>query len=296
MTAVADRQAYARTLRLMLMRFRSLARPVLVSGVALVAGTALANAQQQSSNARGAWPCGGRLDPSYFKVAEGTGGHLFLLAPEEIGDSAPLLTAVTNHPQTIFRLAGSVTSGLHDFQVPIDPSVESVVFSISVQCLEAAYVLQPSGALASGDDVTDLSSFRAERMVIVRRPQPGVWTVRVAGRGVAGIAVQARSPLGLAHVEFAPAQSTTFSALPTFGVENTLRMRISGRLAQFQASLVSGLDVALGALALSPADTEATYVSRFNPSAGGFRVMIVGTDAEGFAVQRMFAPLFTRLR
>jgi hypothetical protein len=278
------------------MRLRAVARFVSPAIVAILAASAPGAAQQQTPATRTAWPCGGRLDPSYFRVAEGTGGQLFLVAPDEIADSAPLLTAFNNHPQTIFRLAGTVTPGLHDFQIPIDPSVESVVFSASVQCLDAAYVLQPSGELASGDGVTDVSGFRAQRLVTVRRPQPGIWTVRVAGRGVAGVIVQARSPVGITNLEFAPAQSTTFTALPTFGVENALRMQITGHLPQFQASLVSGVDVPLGSLPVSAGDTEASYVSRFTPSAEGFRVMIVGKDAEGFAVQRMYAPLFTPLR
>ena len=252
-------------------------------------------AQQQPSVPRSAWPCTGRLDPSYFRVAEGSGGHLLLLAPDEIADSASLLLAFTSHQQTIFRLAGSVTPGLHDFQVPIDPSVESVVFSVSVQCLDAVYVLDPSGALASGDAVTNRSTFRAERMVIVRQPQPGMWTVRVAGSGVAGITVQAKSPLGIAGVEFSAAGSTTFMPVPAFGVENTVRLRM-GRIAQPRASQVSGVDESLGSLPLSLGETEGTYLSRFLPDAGGFRVMVVGRDEEGFAVQRMYAPLFAPLR
>src|SRR4029453_309911 len=149
-------------------------------------------AQQQPSVPRSGWPCTGRLDPSYFRVAEGSGGHLLLLAPDEIADSASLLLAFTSHPQTIFSLAGSVAPGLHDFQVPIDPSVESVVFSVSMQCLDAAYVLDPSGAVASGDAVSYRSTFRAERLVIVRQTQPGIWTIRVAGRGGGGPPVAAK--------------------------------------------------------------------------------------------------------
>jgi hypothetical protein len=261
----------------------------------MLAMAAFVAAQQQPSAPRSGWPCTGRLDPSYFRVAEGSGGHLLLLAPDEIAESASLLLAFTSHPQTIFRLAGSVTPGLHDFQVPIDPSVESVVFSVSVQCLDAADVLDPSGAVASGDAVTDRSTFRAERMVIVRQPQPGMWTVRVAGRGVAGVSVQAKSALGIAAVEFSAAGSTTFMPSPAFGVENTVRVRI-GRIAQPQASRVSGVDEPLGPLPLSFGETEGTYLSRFLPDAGGFRVMVVGRDEQGFAVQRMYAPLFAPLR
>jgi len=48
----------------------------------------LIGAQQQASRPRGDWPCGARLDPSYFQVAEGSGGHLLLLAPEEISETS----------------------------------------------------------------------------------------------------------------------------------------------------------------------------------------------------------------
>jgi hypothetical protein len=145
--------------------------------------------------------------------------------------------------------------------------------------------------------VTNLATFRAQRVVIVKRPQSGIWTVRVAGQGVAAVAVQAQSPLGIGHIEFAPAQTTTsatFRALPEFGVENVLRMRISGQLAPVRASLVSGIDEPLGTLTLSAGDTEGAYLSRFAPSSEGFRVVIVG-ESGGFAVQRMYAPLFTPL-
>jgi hypothetical protein len=118
---------------------RNVVRAVFATTAIIIATSVTVGAQQQAPSPR-AWPCGGRLDPSYFRVAEGSGGQLLLLAPDEIADSTPVLLAITSHPQTIFRLAGSITPGLNDFQIPIDSSVESVVFSVSVQCLEAAYV------------------------------------------------------------------------------------------------------------------------------------------------------------
>src|SRR5436190_730356 len=190
----------------------------------------VAGAQQQRSNSPAAWPCGARIDSSYFHVAEGTGGHLLLLAPEEIGDSATLLTALGAHPQTIFRLAGSVTTGLHEFEVPIDPSIESVLFSISVQCLQTAEVVRPSGALAVGDDATLLPSFRAQHVVIVKRPQAGTWTLRVAGSGIAAVVVQAQSAIGISQPQFASAPGAPSSAVPVAGVENIATLRISGRV------------------------------------------------------------------
>jgi hypothetical protein len=254
------------------------------------------DAQQQTSNPRAGWPCGAPLDPSYFRVAEGSGGHLLLLAPTEIGDAAALLTAFGDHPQTIFRLAGAMNPGLHEFRVPIDSSVDSVLFSISVQCLHSADVARPSGALVGGPDVTDLSNFRAERMVIVKRPEPGVWTIRAAGSGVAGVMVQGRSALGIAQVEFAVSDSKAFTPVPLAGVENAVRIGISGYATEVKASLVNGAFRRIAPLPLTAGETESSYVSRFTPGVEGFRVRVEGKDADGVPFQRVHAPLFTPTR
>lgn len=266
----------------------------LVAAAALAAG-ALLGTQQQTSNSRAGWPCGARLDPSYFRVAEGTGGHLLLLAPEEVGDSATLLTAFGDHPRTIFRLAGSIAPGVHEFQVPIDPSIESVLFSISVQCLQVAEVRRPSGEPAGGADVTDLSNFRAERLVIARRPEPGVWTVRAGGTGIAGVIVQARSALGMS-VEFAAVGSADFTPVPLAGVENVVRLGMSAHATQVEASLVDHAFRRIATLRLTPGETENTYLARFTPGSEGFRVLVKGKDAAGHPFQRVHAPLFTLTR
>ena len=256
----------------------------------------LIGAQQQAAGPRGNWPCGARIDPSYFQVAEGSGGHLLLLAPEEIADSATLLTALGGHPQTLLRLAGSLTPGLHEFQVPVDPSVESVLFSISVQCLQVSDIVRPSGEAASGDDVVDLSNFRAERMVIVKRPESGMWTLRLSGSGVSGVVVQARSPIGIADVQFASARSTNFTAFPRAGVENVVKIRMRGRALEIRASIVSGVLLPVAPLPLERDETDESYLSRFTPGSEGVRVLVVGRDYDGVAFQRMYAPLITPMR
>ena len=270
-----------------------------LGAAAILAAATLVGAQQQQQqtpNTRAGFPCGARLDPSYFRVAEGSGGHLLLLAPEEIGDSTALLTAYGDHPQTIFRLAGSMTPGLHEFNVPIDSTVESALFSISVQCLQTADVVRPSGAPAIGDDVTDLSNFRAQHMVIVRRPEPGMWNIRVAGSGISGVVVQARTAIGISQPEFAPAPATTFGTIPSAGVQNTVRVRLSGRTSGLHASLVSDQFMSLAELPLSPGENEGTYWSQVTPGAEAFRLVVTGNDETGAVFQRMSAPLITPMR
>jgi hypothetical protein len=271
--------------------------PVHVGAVlAAVLGVSAPLHTQQQSNARAGWPCGGTVDPSYFHLAEGTGGHLLLLAPAEIGDSAALLGALDEHHQTIFRLAGRMNAGVHEFRVPVDSSVESVVFSISVQCLQVAEVRRPDGTPAGGAGVTDLSNFRAERMVIARQPEPGVWTMRVAGSGIAGVVAQARSELGLADVAFAQDGSTAFRRLPFPGVANVVRIGLSGPASDVTASIVDGGFRRMAALPLAAGDAENTYLSRFTPGTAGFRLVVEGRDPQGAPFQRVQAPLLTAAR
>jgi hypothetical protein len=266
-------------------------RPMTAAVVLMLQAAGMA--QQQTPTARADWPCGARIDPSYFHVAEGTGGQLLLLAPGEIAESAALMTAADGHHDTIFRLAGTINPSLHTIHVPIDAGVESVVFSISVQCLQSATVFGPDGTPAAGPNVTDLSNFRAERMVIVKQPSPGVWTISVSGTGLAGVSVQARSALGIRSVEFARAPATEFTRLPIAGMENTVRIVISGHADRVAAMMVSGAFKTLAPLTLVQGATEGTYLGRFTPGAEGFRVLITGQDAAGGSFQRVYAPLFT---
>jgi hypothetical protein len=236
------------------------------------------------------------MDPSFFRLAEGTGGHLLLLAPGEVGDSAALLTALGDHPQTIFRLAGLMNPGPHEFQIPIDSTVESVVFSLSVQCLETAEVLTPSGATAAGPDVKDLTNFRAIRMVTVASPQPGTWTVRISGRGIAGVVVQARSGIGLTQVEFAANRTSRFGPRPLAAVPNSVRLAVTGHPDDVAVSVVNGAfhEVARVVITAATDDEERRLVTgAFTPGRDPFRVMVTGRDARGFPFQRVAAQLVT---
>jgi len=263
----------------------------LVLGATLAAG--LHSPPQQQPTSRGSWPCGARVDPTYFHLAEATGGQLLLLAPSEISTSADLFTAFDKHAETIFRLGGTINPGVHDFRVPIDGSVESAMFSISVQCLQTADVLRPSGASAAGEGVTDLSNFLATRMVIVSKPEPGVWTVRVSGSGLAGVIVKARSAIRIATLQFAPSGTTQFSNVPTPGVENLVRFSVRGRVEHPEAVLVDAISKEIAPLPLEVAGENGDYQSRFTPGTNGFRIMLRGTGEDGTPLQRVYPSLFT---
>jgi hypothetical protein len=97
-------------------------------------------------------------------------------------------------------------------------------------------------------------------------------------------------------VEFAPEPGATFSAIPLAGVENTVRLHVSGDAPDIRASLVSGNFQQLADLPLAAGEATGTYLSRFTPDAAPFRVLVTGKDTDGFFFQRMSAPLVTPAR
>jgi hypothetical protein len=194
------------------------------------------------------------------------------------------------------RLAGDLKAGVHTFRVAGDPSVESLAVSISVQCLQTADVIDPSGVAVGGENVTDLSNVTGVRMVIVKRPVAGMWTLRVAGNGIGAVVVQARSNLALAQLAFAAAGSSEFGPVPLPGVENIVRFTVTGRTRRLAASLVNAAFREIARLPLAAGDTPGSYVSHFTPGAEGFRVTITGTDEADAPFQRVEASLFTPRR
>src|SRR5262249_21344193 len=125
------------------------------------------------------------------------------------------------------------------------------------------------------------------------RPEPGVWTVRASGSGLAGVMVKARSHVGITNVEFAAAGSSDFTSSPTRGVQNVVRIGVSGGAASAEGSLVNAAFREIAPLPLSSGDSPGTYVSRFLPGAEGFRVLIKGRLADGTLFQRVQGPLHT---
>jgi len=61
----------------------NLVRCALVTGCFVAAAVLVQpmTGAQERSPTRAGWPCGARLDPSFFRMAEATGGHVYLIAP-----------------------------------------------------------------------------------------------------------------------------------------------------------------------------------------------------------------------
>ena len=261
-------------------------------------------AQDQQPRSRPGWPCVGKPDPSYFTVAEGSGGQVFLFDPSEVGESSALMIGAMKHEETVYRAAGTLAEGVHEFSIPVDSAIESAMFSVSLQCLQVVEIVRPSGdELRANDPGVEYHQFQAGRIVTLPNPTPGAWTVRVAGKGMFFLVLQAKSELTLDRVAFVepggrPGHEGLFpiKGAPRRGVAQKLEVEMSGAFRNPRFRFVSSAAELIQELPLEPQDDssgEKSFLGDVTPRARQFRLAVSGEDGRGFPFQRVHAPLFT---
>jgi len=254
-----------------------------------------AKAQGQQPKNQIGWPCSGKVEPSFIRTAEATGGKVFLFTPNEITGAADDMSASSGHRETVFRAGGQLDDGVHDFEIPLDSTIESAYFFMALQCQQFVAVLQPVGdELRADAPGVDHHAFEAVRLVTIKAPSPGTWKVRMAGRGFFSVIVTAKTNLALTGVSLAQ-NGVPIKGLAPLGQPVRLEAAMSGEPRQVGFHLISMRAETLRTVELrleQEADKRRTYAADVTLPGTEFRVLMTGIDANGFPFQRVTEKLF----
>lgn len=244
------------------------------------------------------------VDPAYIKEAQETGGQLFFLNPSEAALTFSLIRPqLKGNLVPIMSVNGALTGASQEFAAPIDSSVQSATFSVSIDVPGPIDLLRPSGAIVISTDpgvtITNLSS---GRVVTVNAPETGSWRVRVAGSGSFSVEARANSPIQLNSFQFVeltgrPGHEGLFpiAGQPAINTDQTGLASLFGpfNTANFKLASEAGDTIQTVSLARGNPDAAAEeFVGVFRPPAQAFRVVVSGTDSNGVAYQRLFPTLF----
>lgn len=258
---------------------------------------------QQPASPRPGWPCVGRPDPSLVQVSEASGGQVFLLDPSELASSATVLLARDGLDETLHRVLGELAPGDRTFDVEIDGSVSRVLFSVSLQCLHAMEIVRPSGTpVSSAEPGVRWTQFQAGRLITVDDPEPGRWQVRVAGKGLVSMVVNARSDLALEGVRVVRAggrpghEGLMRDDTPLVpGTVRLLEITLARGIVAPSFELRGGADERLGAVSVRAVEDgggDRVFLSEFQVPGVPFRLVVTSRDGEGRIVQRVQGSLF----
>ena len=272
--------------------------------VALLACCLPAFSQQQRSPIHyGPGVCG-PADPTYIRTAEESGGQPLFLAPGEVAKSFALVSELTrsNHV-TLLWARGDLSEG-PDFLVPVDSTVERLVFSLSFDTAGGKLsALDPEGKEVTGNmPGAVITPLNCGDIVTVAPPVPGKWHVRVAGKGRFWLEASGVSDIFMVEVEFVhlagrPGHEGYFRipGQPVAGESAMLRVELSGKTRNVQFHLISPEAKTLQPVTLkadSAGSDESEYLGELSLPATPFRLAVTGEDESGHSFERVFSSLF----
>lgn len=271
--------------------------------LSLLAGS-LSGQPQQVPPPKPGWPCvaGKAVDPSYVRSAEATGGHVFLFDRSEAARSMVLVGNAGKHPDTVFRATGTLSTGSREFSFPVDSTVESLMVSVTLQCLRSITVLRPSNIeVHAGEPSVDDNRFRSGQILIVGKPEAGPWRVKIAGAGLFFVVAEAKTAISLDSVEFVepggrPGHEGLFPVKGPIhlGEQRMLSVRMRAPHGESTFRLVNSAGETLEPLAMKTADESADdreFLGTLKLKHAAFRVAVQGRDEAGYPYQRFLPSL-----
>jgi hypothetical protein len=133
---------------------------------------------------------------------------------------------------------GNVPSTVRELLVPLDSTLDQVVFTVSVDDhMSTMDVVRPSGALITSTDTsTEVTELNCGRFIVLKNPPPGLYRVRMNGSGTFWTEATGKSGVFLHSVRFVEARGRPgheglfpISGEPLLGKPAILETHVSGR-------------------------------------------------------------------
>jgi hypothetical protein len=271
-------------------------------GIASIGPLAAQDGQQQS---RPFTPgtCG-RVDPTYIRTAEATGGQPMFLQPSEIAVAGHLMRAsVSSNSDALLYATAHLGGQKRSYSVPVDTTVQSVTFTLSFDAPGTKMMLQrPSGsAVVSGGGV-EISEWTCGRIITVDSPDKGAWHVDLTGTGRFWLRAEVKSELyllttGFMYLGGRPGHEGYFRipGQPIFGRPQLLRVTVSGALQSAEFRFVSAAGDTIEPFRMEAGGSsgdDREYMGTVTLPSQPFRVAASGRDGNGLPFERWYLPQF----
>ena len=272
--------------------------------VVLFPAAAILQAQETNRSRPFAPGSCGPADPVYIRSAEDTAGIPFFFQRSEVAQATKLMLAETSQNRvTMLWAKGELQNGDSEFAVPVDSTLEFVIFTISVGDHNTKMeVFGPDNAPITADPHAEVTDFTCGHYIILKKPAPGTYRVRIKGSGRFWLSVGGKSEIFLYGVEFVepggrPGHEGMFAihGQPLVNKPANLEASLSGDVRKVAFALVTPENRAIRTLNLEPVRAERDeheFAGSFALPEQPFRVLASGVDQNGHRFQRVHEGLF----
>jgi len=251
------------------------------------------------------------IDPAYIRIANETGGQVFVLTEAEVGAAAALPSLVVGATSvSLLSVRDVVASGSKDYAVPVDSTLADVTFSADTDAMTVRrpdnQLVQAGDAdatvvqLASGTTVAVGAVTSGTTLVKITGPAAGTWTVTISVSPAYRLDVRGSSTLALSGFRFVQAGGrdghegvVPIAGLPgggTAAIADTL-LTAGFSTAQFDLRRPDGShlqDLSLTPVADAP---PGEFAGTVTVPGEPFLAYVAGQDSGGHAFQRVSPDL-----
>jgi alpha-tubulin suppressor-like RCC1 family protein len=249
-------------------------------------------------------------DPLYFKMADRTGGQVFIIKKDEAGKIAELSDVATSSYYTeIAKINDEITlenaTKSYDFKVDSKTDKLSISISVTNGSINASLV-RPDDSIAEANESDIVRTVLSSAIFYnVKNPNNGTWRIDVGGKGEFTIKTAGTSPLSFDSFKFVQyggrAGHQGFFAMdgiPIAGTNSSVEASLSGVVSDVRFELRSKSGEFLDNLTLDAVDEYEGFKTVFLKEGfivpdKDFIIYAFGKDENGVEFQRVFPQKIT---
>jgi hemicentin len=233
---------------------------------------------------------------AYEKIASTSSGQVFLLQKSQVKNIMDFVrVAVSQKKVNLLALDRTLDSAQPFFyELPVDSKLQE--FTISVSGHQPQIVVRdPQGRMITEENgLQTLLDLSKARIVNVKKPTPGLWTLNIGANGEATVRVTGLSSFDFSHgfsrkptLHLGETTARPVSGIRTHVLVNTTDLDIPGRIAGLELVSMHGDLLMEMPIVFEPSRPSLYNTSAFIPPNDFFYLKIAGVDGHGYNFQRI---------
>uniref|UniRef100_A0A8C6YIL3 Hemicentin 1 n=1 Tax=Nothoprocta perdicaria TaxID=30464 RepID=A0A8C6YIL3_NOTPE len=241
----------------------------------------------------------------YEEIASTSSGQVFHLDKKQVNEVLKWVEEAVQASKVHLLSTDHLNMAVNTWQIPFDPSLKEVTVSLSGPS-PAIEIRDPLGKVISkGSGLNELLNIHnSAKVVNVKDPEPGTWTVKTSSSGRHSVRITGLSTIDFRAgfskkptLDFKRTSSRPVQGIPTFVLLNTTGIALPARVDRLELLSITG--ELLKTLPVKYYPDRKPYglwnISDFIPPQEAFFVKITGYDKDGYLFQRISSVSFSSI-
>uniref|UniRef100_A0A3Q3K3Y4 Hemicentin 1 n=1 Tax=Monopterus albus TaxID=43700 RepID=A0A3Q3K3Y4_MONAL len=226
---------------------------------------------------------------AYEEIASTSSGQVFHLDKKQVNEILKWVEEAVQSSKVHLLSTDHFSGVSNTWQIPFDPSLKEITVALSGLAPDIE-IKTPQGRLVGkSDGLTELLHIpNSAKVVNIKDPQPGMWSVKTSSEGRHSVRIS-----GLSTIDF----RAGFSKKPTLDFKMTSSRPIPFHL--FTLELLSVTGVVIKTLPIQFYPKRQPYslwnITEFIPPNEPFFLRVTGYDRDGFLFQRLSSVSFSSI-